>query len=216
MPRFKSIHLIGSLAVGLCLAGLAAGLVARGAPLTAGPAQPAAAGNTQFANWQLSNPRVVSAGQTAALPEGALTTAYQVEADAVSQDGLEARYAIFQLTLTVFRPAQDMPGQQAGRWYVKGAWSLSDLNASQYTKSFRHNPAVLEGQVAAELDYDPLAAADGFTGLVQMPLANTGGRWTSAVGTLSFNTQAGGALGFAASQSPESAAIERQLADLGR
>lgn len=218
MRRQISRYWLGGLAAVVLAAGLSMVWVARGNPATADPAPTILFSDNQLTSWTLNNWRVVNAGQTATLAEGVLTTGYMMEAEATNTNGLQTRYANFQLTLTTFQPSQDMPGQKAGTWYVNGVWTLTDLNASAYTKSFRHNPALLEGKLSAELGYDPLTASNGFEATLQIPLSQTGGRWITAAGTLAVNRQTGGTLGLAAAQSPESAAIERQLAEpnLGR
>lgn len=137
--------------------------------------------------WRLADVQVVNKGQTVVIPEGRLTAGYTIEANATSQEGDLVPEGKFQLTLTAFSPRQDMPGQRAGRWYIHGNWTITDVNASEEEANARHSPAIIRGALLADLTFNPATDPGAFTAWTRLPMSPAGGRWRKGEGTFSVN-----------------------------
>ena len=110
--------------------------------------------------WQISQTRVMAQGETTVIPEGVLSSGYVLRGKASSnEEGAPFIEGIFQVTLSAFSPTKDMPGQKAGKWYVRGDWTLTDSNADPAARQFRHNPHLISGTLTAELDFNPAETA---------------------------------------------------------
>lgn len=146
--------------------------------------------------WQLSTLKVVSEGTTTQLPEGTLIMGYKVQAVAVATDpDSPVRRGKFEMEMSVFSPAKDMPGQKAGLWYVSGKWTITDAAAKATVTRVRHNTATISGTMLAELTANPLTDATAWEASFQIPMSLTGGRWTKGEGMLllNFGTKSGNA-----------------------
>lgn len=153
--------------------------------------------------WQISDPQVVDPGQTFETEAGTLTSGYIMEAAATAVEGDIMRDGVFRLTMSVFAPAKDLPGQEAGLWYVEGKWTLTRKNANPVTVKVRHNPDLITGNMKAELTFDPLAAPQNWSALAWLPMSPAAGRWAKGDGSLSLNSQFEGDLFLAVELWPE-------------
>lgn len=140
---------------------------------------------TENIGWQLTNSRVMNPGKTATLPEGTLISGYQVEADAKGIGRSPVAKGTFQMTASFFSPSQDMPGQQAGQWYVQGSWKITDTRLTTEQRKTRHNSGTIQGLFSAQLPFNPSAAGGMVDALVSIPMSPAGGFWTDAEGTFS-------------------------------
>jgi hypothetical protein len=122
-----------------------------------GATDKAGVANERLVAWQLSEARLLSPGTTSESPQGVMNTGCRIEAKAASADP-RAPFPLgtFHVTLTLFSPKKDMPGQQAGRWYLRGDWSLVAFDAPPEALRVRHNPYTLKGTVTGELGFNPV------------------------------------------------------------
>lgn len=121
-------------------------------PVFAAPQPPSLTG------WRLTDVKIVNAGSTVKIQEGTLTSGIVIEATAWARSRTEViQSGRYQLTLSVFAPATDMPGQPAGYWYLQGAWTISDYKADKSTLAVRHNPYTVKGSLSANLAFDPVS-----------------------------------------------------------
>ncbi|MBP7690021.1 MAG: hypothetical protein KA765_19050 [Thermoflexales bacterium] len=143
----------------------------------AAPAAPS--GPVDLSSWWLAKVKVVSAGTTVNTPQGSLTTDYVVEAFALARTGRASVVrGAFRMTLSVFTPRVDLPGQVAGRSYVTGAWTVTNLMAPPADLLVRHNQYVVKGSLNAELAFNPLSQAQLLPGMLQ------GAKWQSDLAAL--------------------------------
>lgn len=121
-------------------------------------------------NWQLSKVHMTSPGQVLEAKEGVMTRQYVLEAEARPAKGNEAVKAVFRLTMDVFSPSEDMPGQAKGQWYVQGRWTLEPdaNNASPAQSELLSSP--VSGRVQAALPFDPTTQAADWKASVQIPM----------------------------------------------
>jgi hypothetical protein len=135
--------------------------------------------------WVLTQSRVVSPGKTVASREGDLTVGYSIEATATATAAdAPVQRGILRMTVTAFCPAEDMPGQKAGRWYVRGMWSIADPKIALQTTKMRHSASVIKGDMQAELSFNPAVEKGNVEATVRLPMSPTCGRW--ARGTAIF------------------------------
>jgi hypothetical protein len=145
--------------------------------------------------WELTQARVVSAGTTTAVPQGVITAGYVVEANATATDeATPVQSGRFRIELTAFSPRQDMPGQKAGQWYVRGDWRISQPAASEAEEVARHRPSLVNGSLSAELPFNPAAGVGPVDAAVNLRRSPQGGRWTAGTGTFSGNQRFEGLL----------------------
>lgn len=142
-------------------------------------------------SWQLSGARVVRSGAASEIGEGTLTNGYTVESDATVQGGGDLMpKGKFRLMATVFSPKADRPGQQAGRWYLRGSWSIT----GEPVAGSHSAPTVFKGDLAAELPFNPAASKGSVEARVRMPKVPAGKRWGPGSGTFSGNERFEGVL----------------------
>jgi hypothetical protein len=140
-----------------------AALPAVTAPAAAPPLQEGAPA-AGAAGMQFTQFAVESKGVSAKIKEGAITTDMFVRAVAMApaKDGTLAS-AHFLLKLTAFQPAQDMPGQKAGRWYVMGLWTLNSQEQPEAQSLVsKRNPHAATGYFKAVLSFNPAENPDKF------------------------------------------------------
>jgi hypothetical protein len=138
-------------------AGLAA-LVSALLTLPGGRARPA----ERTASWVIDRLDVVSEGHRRLLPEGRLVEGFTLQAPVEAREGAPLGDGVLVVQLSAFSPANDLPRQPKGLWYVKGTWRLVAAG-SQTPASVRHAPDVLQGLVSAALPVDPTAGDGAFT-----------------------------------------------------
>jgi hypothetical protein len=138
--------------------------------------------------WQLSAARVVNPGVTTVGPQGTLTSGYVLEAraKAVGPD-TPVQNGTFKIELSTFSPSQDMPGQKAGTWYVRGDWRITKGNIAAAEGRSRHGPSFLNGSLSVELPFNPVTEAGPVNAAVSLPRAPQAGRWASGNGTFNGN-----------------------------
>lgn len=176
-PAGSAYHRLAPSVLALALGGFVA--VATGetteTPLTPG----------EFA-WQLTHARVLSPGVTTRVPVGILTDGYVVEAVATATTA-ETPVALgrFEISVSAFQPARDMPGQKAGVWYVRGNWAVMDEQASDEEKAARHSPSIVRGGLSAELPFNPASTTGTLDAAVSLPASPDGGRWARGDGAFS-------------------------------
>lgn len=118
--------------------------------------------------WQVGEATVVSQGTAMTGPTGVFIQGVELTAKATAHGAsMPFRNGLLTLSFDLFSPAQDMPGQTAGRWYLVGSWRLENTEAPQSVRQVRHNPAVLAGQLSADLDFNPLDAPGAFSALLR-------------------------------------------------
>jgi len=130
--------------------------------LIAAPIVPGSADITgQFAfleeiGWKMSDAYVAHPGRTAVINEGTLQDGFVVKALVTNPDNPNFTTGILEMQLSAFSPAQNMPGQTAGKWYIHGEWKITDANAGPEVTQYRYGPHTFKGVVNLELDYNPL------------------------------------------------------------
>lgn len=173
--------------------GLAAALLV--SVSTAGARQ--AVTREETALWELRHTRIIHQGDTVKVPAdpetgfpgGVLTTNFTIEAKARAKSGSLVPDGVFQMTLSAFWPAADMPAQRAGAWYVEGTWRIVDQNAEKGTQKVRHNPFTVKGRVKAALPFNPaLEEGKSMSMKASVPMSPAAGHWArSRQGVLTLN-----------------------------
>jgi hypothetical protein len=135
--------------------------------------------------WTLSNARVVRRGRTAAIREGIFMNGYIVEADAVALErGSLMPEGTFRLVLAGFKPDWDIVGKRGETaWHVHGTWTITDDRVGR-TPAARRKYGVLNGDLVADLSFNPSRNPGAIGALVRLPVPAGDGRW--AVGEGSF------------------------------
>ena len=143
--------------------------------------------------WQLTRATVADQGKRVETAQGILIQGYVLEAQAgapaparqpARANGLSA--AGFRVELTIFSPSKDMPGQKAGRWYLRGQWTLLPAGRAPEARQRRHTayPA-LQGILLGECDSDPTSGAVPLTAQLKLPPKQSAGKWVRGMGTFS-------------------------------
>lgn len=147
--------------------------------------------------WELTEATILDLGQTNTDGMGTLTQGYTIEAKAKTK--VKDKYNVLpegnlRLTLSAFSPAQDMPGQKAGFWYVEGKWKLTKKDADPEKLKVRHNSEVIAGSVKAKLDFNPATGQGNWTGVAWVPMSLAAGKWSKGEGTLTLDQNLNGDL----------------------
>lgn len=150
-------------------------------------------------SWTLGTFVVVNQGSKRTLAEGALTSNYVVEATAAGGDAGFVPQGKLQLVLSVFSPSSSRGGQQKGRFYVSGKWTLVDDKAE--TAKGRVRPGALGGTLSADLTFNPIANAQPWQAVARVPFstfvaagAKDRGQKVRGEGALSIGAKPEGAL----------------------
>ena len=98
------------------------------------------------------------------------------------------------LTLNAFLPKQDMTGQKANWWDVRGTWRITKKDADPETLKVRHNSEVIEGFFEAELEFNPTTDQGDWTAKAWLPMSLAARNWAKGEGTLTFDGNLEGAL----------------------
>ncbi len=146
--------------------------------------------------WELTKTTVVDPGQTVTVPgEGTFVTGYTIEAKAKAKNNNVVPEGQLRLTLNLFSPENDKPGQEAGHWYVEGAWIITKKDADPELVKVKHNPEVIRGKVKTNLAFNPIDSQQNWTAEARLPMSLAAGKWgRSKAGTLSLNAQMEGDL----------------------
>lgn len=137
--------------------------------------------------WELTKTAVVDAGQTNTDGVGTLVQGYTIEGKAKAKHNNVVPEGRFWLSLSAFSPAQDMEGQKAGFWYVRGTWRITKKDADPEALKVRHNSEVIEGSFQAELTFNPATGQGNWTAAAWLPMSLAAGEWSRGGGTLTFD-----------------------------
>ncbi len=136
--------------------------------------------------WQLTKARVVDQGQVTTNEDGTLITGFIVEAKAKSRHDNLVKNGTFRLELSLFQPRRDMPGQQAGRWYLQGEWII-DAKGNPAAVKERHKPGTARGFLMADLDFNPTTEPRNWTASAILPMSTTDSVWAKGEGVYSVS-----------------------------
>ncbi len=105
--------------------------------------------------WRLEKTRIIDAGSSSRTAEGMLVTGIVVEAKAVSDQHLSIKQGTFFMTASIFSPVTDVPWLQAGNWYLRGDWTITNEKSSpqEIRAGYRH--AVVKGIMLGEISFNP-------------------------------------------------------------
>ncbi|MCA9971119.1 MAG: hypothetical protein KC425_12930 [Anaerolineales bacterium] len=106
--------------------------------------------------WEMTDVYVVSPGRTAVMTEGTFHEGFVIQSRVTNANYPDFTTGILEMQLSAFSPIQDMPGQQAGKWYIHGEWQITDAGAGPAVTAFRYGPHTVKGVVNLELGYNPL------------------------------------------------------------
>jgi hypothetical protein len=127
--------------------------------------------------WQLTQARVLDPGVTTIAAQGTLTSGYVLEATAKAIDPeTPVQNGTFKIDLDAFSPSQDMPGQKAGTWYVRGDWQITKRGITAAEQEARHGPSFLNGSLSVELPFNPATEAGPVNAAVSLSRAPQAGR----------------------------------------
>jgi hypothetical protein len=151
-------------------------------------------------SWTLSEGQLLEMGTTISMPNGTMSTGYVLEAVAESTDTSLLAKGTLRLSLTAFSPKKDSRMQKAGIWYVRGKWSLSDVDAPPVSNP-RYTPGVFGGQFQVELPFNPVDSHGDWSASLRLPQttmepvsAEQGRQPMRGTGTLIFDDKLGGEL----------------------
>jgi len=146
--------------------------------------------------WTVSDTVVVEGGPPSRIGQGWIVHDYSVKGAAVATaPGNPIPRGRFAFRGTIFSPAQDMPAQKAGRWYLQGSWSITADDADPASLKVKHNPFVLAGGLRADLPFNPSQrTAAPIEARVFVPQSLAAGRWTSGDGVFAGNARLEGAI----------------------
>jgi hypothetical protein len=140
--------------------------------------------------WGLTKTVVVDPGTRSVTAEGTLVRGYVIESKAKEKDSKLVPEGTFRLELSAFQPSLDMAGQEAGRWYVQGKWSVIDKRAPEETK---HSRGVMSGFIGADLGFNPTADQSSWSADAGLPMStvtaatNHGVQWARGDGVLTLD-----------------------------
>lgn len=146
--------------------------------------------------WNLTKIKMIDPGVTTIGKQGTFIDGYTLEAQAKAKKNKGKIFpnGTFRLTLSLFSPAYDMPGQKAGLWYMQGEWSIVTTGAKPEDTKERHNAVTTSGKIKAELDFNPTEENAEWTALASLPMSTINGQWGRGEGTLSLNKKGSGDL----------------------
>jgi hypothetical protein len=138
--------------------------------------------------WQLTQARMLKPGATTIDAQGTMTSGYVLEATAKALNpDTPVQNGTFKIELNAFSPSQDMPGQKAGTWYVRGDWQITKRGITAAEQASRHGPSFLNGSLSVELPFNPVTEAGPVNAAVSLSRAPQAGRWASGNGTFNGN-----------------------------
>lgn len=118
--------------------------------------------------WFLRHGVLVSVGETVTIEQGTMVRDVMIEAKAVSSDPSLIEEGVFQATLSAFSPSKSSARQVVGVWYVRGQWSLRNVNASQ-GHNYRRMPGVIAGQLQMILPENPVVYSGIWSATLRIP-----------------------------------------------
>jgi hypothetical protein len=117
----------------------------------------------------------VDQGKVTELPEGTLVTGYTIKGAAVPRGSAPVKRGAITLIMSMFAPRQDLPGQKAGQWQVRGKWTITGYKASEAARKARHSPEVVKGTLTATLPFNPATTHGIVDAQVKLPHLAAGG-----------------------------------------
>lgn len=144
--------------------------------------------------WQLTDARILDRGKTSATGEGTLITDYAVEATATATGDSPVKRGRFRMSLTMFSPKKDMPGQKAGLWYLRGTWTITDEKAELKEKESRHHESVVRGHLSTVMEFNPAARPSPIDAQVTIPASPVQGKMRRGSGAFSVDEKFTGKL----------------------
>lgn len=152
--------------------------------------------------WSLSDIVIDRPGRASRLADG-IVIDYVLRGSATASAGTDVKEGSFQISISAFQPSRDLPGQPAGRWYIRGDWSITDAQAPPPAPGQRHRRGVLAGTLVSTMDADPLATAQDVVLPLQLPMTLTESSWVRGKGTLSLaDSQERGSITLVVSRRP--------------
>lgn len=128
-------------------------------------ADPGQALTTKVITWKLSRGKVLSKGTTKDVPEGKIVSGCVIEGQAVSANqGIPFSKGKYRVSLTLFSPKRDLPGQKAGTWYLTGDWTITNTAASREDLAARHNSHETGGSFSLDSPFNPLVGKGNLNG----------------------------------------------------
>lgn len=105
--------------------------------------------------WHLRRSRIVDFGSTSRTGEGVLVTSIVIEAEAVSAQNLAIKDGKFFMTASLFSPVTDVPWLKAGKWYLRGDWTITNPKSSPQEVRAGYRHAVVKGIMLGEISFNP-------------------------------------------------------------
>lgn len=105
--------------------------------------------------WQLQGARVIDSGSNSRTAEGTLVTGIIVEAEAISDQHLLIKQGKFSMTASLFSPVADVPWLKAGKWYLRGDWTITNPKSSPQEVRAGYRHAVVKGIMLGEISFNP-------------------------------------------------------------
>jgi len=136
---------------------ISAGLILRRALTSAIAVQTAPRVNLEGneLRWNLLGARIIDFGSSSRTAEGTLITGIIVEADAVSDQHLLIKQGKFFMTASIFSPVTDVPWLKAGKWYLRGDWTITNQKSSPQEVRAGYRHAVVKGIMLGEISFNP-------------------------------------------------------------
>ncbi len=147
-----------------------------------------------FVIWQLDNIEVIDQGEMVNLEEGTFTKDVVIEARATASNGRMLPDGVFQMTFSAFTPFAEMGKQKPGFWYVQGSWTITKDNADLDAMTAQHNSEQFQGDILAEVPFDPAAQLSNWTALARLTTTLVGENWADGEGTLTLHRDNTGSL----------------------
>ncbi len=105
--------------------------------------------------WCLQKARILDTGSSSRTTEGTLVTGIIIEAEAVSDQHLAIKQGKFVMTASIFSPVTDVPWLQAGKWYLRGDWTITNQKSSPQEVRAGYRHAVVKGIMLGEISFNP-------------------------------------------------------------
>ncbi|NTW97065.1 MAG: hypothetical protein HGB28_00740 [Oscillochloris sp.] len=135
--------------------------------------------------WTLSAIAIDRPGLVRPLADG-MSITYALHGAIQATGSASVKEGTFDLIVSAFQPSHDMPGQQAGRWYIRGDWSITDAQAAPPVRGQRHRQGVMAGTLVSEVDENPFAAPQSVALPLHLPMTLTEAGWVQGKGTLTL------------------------------
>ena len=105
--------------------------------------------------WHLHRAKIVDFGSTSRTVEGILVTSVVIEAEAISTQNLSIKQGQFFMTASIFSPVTEVPWLKAGKWYLRGDWTITNRKSSPQKVRAGYRHAVVKGIMVGEISFNP-------------------------------------------------------------